>query len=125
VSLDRLTADEASSSAHEGATIAAHVAHLTYGLSLMNRWAAGEHPFESADWAPAWRVGRVSSAEWDSLRNGLRTEVDHWLVALSQPRPMMDVELNGAIASAAHLAYHLGAVRQIHAGLRGPKEGGA
>jgi len=33
------------------------------------------------------------------------------------------VELTGMIASIAHLAYHLGAIRQITRDARGPKEG--
>lgn len=40
-SLDRLDARAASATpADGGASIAAHVAHLRYGYSLMNRWAA-------------------------------------------------------------------------------------
>jgi hypothetical protein len=30
------------------------------------------------------------------------------------------MELNGVIASVAHLAYHLGAIRQIDRAIRGP-----
>jgi hypothetical protein len=48
-SLGRLSAQNASLSREGGAMIAAHVAHLTYGLSLLNRWAAGEEPFQDAD----------------------------------------------------------------------------
>ncbi len=122
-SLDRLTPREASTSASGGASIAAHVAHLSYGLSLLNRWAAGENPFESADWGAAWRLGDVSESEWTHLRADLRTQVDGWLAALATPRDMSDVELNGVVGSVAHLAYHLGAIRQIQAGTRGPRDG--
>ena len=53
-SLDRLSAADASSSAHGGATIAAHAQHLRYGLSLMNRWAReGGDPFADATWDAA------------------------------------------------------------------------
>jgi hypothetical protein len=31
------------------------------------------------------------------------------------------MELNGVIASVAHLAYHLGAIRQIDRSIQGPK----
>jgi hypothetical protein len=34
-----------------------------------------------------------------------------------------DVELSGMIGSIAHLAYHLGAIRQISSDARGPAEG--
>jgi len=33
------------------------------------------------------------------------------------------VELTGMVASIAHLAYHLGAIRQIARDSRGPREG--
>jgi hypothetical protein len=36
---------------------------------------------------------------------------------------VQDIELRGMIASIAHLAYHLGAIRQIAAAARGPREG--
>lgn len=34
------------------------------------------------------------------------------------------VEANGIAGSVAHLAYHLGAIRQIATGARGPREQG-
>ncbi len=121
--LDRLTAEEASRNASEGATVAAHVAHLRYGLSLMNEWADnGGNPFANADWARAWRVDRVTEDEWDELRRGLRVEADRWLEQLGQPREVDVVELNGMIGSVVHLAYHLGALRQIEPALRGPRD---
>lgn len=122
-SLDRLSAEDASESTNGGATIAAHVAHVTYGLSLMNRWAAGENPFGSTDWSVAWKVTTVADAQWARLRHDLREQADRWLHSLASPREISGVEIDGVIASIAHLAYHLGAVRQIQASARGPKEG--
>ena len=124
-SLEQLSAAEASSSSHGGATIAAHVAHVSYGLSLMNRWAAGENPFESADWSAAWRIGPVSDAEWQRLRRELRAEADRQLQALGTSRELQGVELNGVLAEVAHVAYHTGAIRQIQANARGPKHDAA
>lgn len=122
-SLDALSAAEASSSSHGGATVAAHVDHLRYGLSLMNRWAAGEDPFADADWSRSWALGAVDEREWTRLRGALRDEADRWRAALQSPREVRGIELDGVIGSVVHLAYHLGAIRQIHAGTRGPKEG--
>src|SRR4051794_31454642 len=74
-SLDKLSAEEASRSVHDGATIAAHALHLRYGLSLMNRWASeGGNPFADAKWDEAWKLRQVDSAAWDEIRNGLRYE---------------------------------------------------
>ena len=123
-SLDALSADDASRSVNDGATIAAHAQHLRYGLSLMNRWAnEGGNPFADAKWDEAWKTFDVDATEWENIRNGLREEAHRWLQALSSPRDVTDVELAGMVASIAHLAYHLGAIRQIDKHARGPKEG--
>ena len=66
---------------------------------------------------------RVDATEWEEIRNGLRDEAHRWLQALGSPRDATDVELSGMIASIAHLAYHLGAIRQINKQARGPKRG--
>lgn len=123
-SLDKLSAADASHSVNDGATIAAHARHLQYGLSLMNRWATeGGNPFADATWDEAWKTSRVADAEWREIRDGLRAETRRWLAALREPREVMGVELSGMIGSVAHLAYHLGAIRQIDKAARGPREG--
>ena len=123
-SLDNLSAEDASQSVHGGATIAAHAQHERYGLSLMNRWATeGGDPFANAKWDEAWKTSRVNASEWSEIRGGLRDEAQRWLAVLGSPREVNGVELSGMIASIAHLAYHLGAMRQIAASARGPKDG--
>src|SRR5262245_29339573 len=94
-SLDALSAEAASQSTAGGATIAAHVDHVRYGLELLNRWAGGEDPWHSADWAAAWRTTRVTDAEWTRLRAELRAETRRWQDVLRQPRELSGVDLNG------------------------------
>src|SRR5580765_6214121 len=123
-SIDKLDAADASRSTNAGATIAAHVQHVRYGLSLMNRWAAeGGNPFADARWDEAWKISTVDDAQWREIRQGLRDESARWLDALALPRDVRGIELCGMIASIAHLAYHLGAIRQIDRQARGPREG--
>jgi len=121
-SLDALTASAASAARRSGgATIAAHADHVRYGLSLMNRWHRGERdPWATADWTASWTRSSVTEQEWVALRRELQTEARAWLDALRVPRELSDMELNGMIASVAHLAYHLGAIRQIDRSIRGP-----
>jgi len=119
-SLDRLSAADASAIHGQGSSIAAHVDHLRYGLSLMNRWADGENPFDDANWAASWERTTVSEAEWAERRKALRTEAEKWLKALGTPRDVSEIELNGMIGSIGHLAYHVGAIRQMDRRLRGP-----
>lgn len=123
-SLDRLSASDASRSTGSGATIAAHAQHLRYGLSLMNRWAAeGGNPFADATWDEAWKIAVVDANQWAEIRAGLRDETRRWLAVLETPREVAGIEFTGLVSSIAHLAYHLGAIRQINKDARGPKEG--
>jgi len=123
-SLDKLSAADASRSVHGGATIAAHAEHERFGLSLMNRWASeGGNPFADARWDEAWKISTVDEEQWSEIRNGLRDEAHRWLEVLGSPREVRSVELSGMIGSIAHFAYHLGAMRQIAASARGPRDG--
>ena len=123
-SLDKISAADASHSVNDGATIAAHAQHLRYGLSLMNRWASqGGNPFADATWDEAWKTSGVNALAWTEIRDGLRDEAHHWVKALASPRDVTEEQLTGMIASIAHLAYHLGAIRQNSKTGRGPKEG--
>jgi hypothetical protein len=123
-SLDKLSAQNASHAANGGATIAAHAQHVRYGLSLMNQWAAeGGNPFTNAKWDEAWTIARVDASQWDDIRKGLRAETERWLQVLTTPRDVAGIEFTGMVSSIAHLAYHLGAIRQIDKNARGPREG--
>jgi hypothetical protein len=123
-SLDKISPADASRAANGGATMAAHAQHVRYGLSLMNQWAnSGGDPFADATWDKAWKISQVDESGWKEIRDGLGLEAHRWLTALNTPREATDVELTGMIASVAHLAYHLGAIRQISKDARGPTEG--
>ena len=122
-SLDGLSAEAAARPSVPGAaSIAAHVDHLCYGLDLMNRWSDGDaDPWSSADWTASWRRTTVTETEWAALRRRFRETTRRWHKALHTPRKMSALELNGIIASIGHLAYHLGAIRQIDRSIQGPK----
>jgi len=122
-SLDKLSAADASRSANEGATIAAHAQHLRYGMSLMNKWAAeGGNPFANANWGEAWKISTVDDRTWDAIRAGLRDECRRWSSELKTERELAGPALLGTLGSYAHLAYHLGAIRQIAKATRGPRD---
>lgn len=123
-SLDKLSASDASRSTNHGATIAAHAQHVAFGLSLMNRWTAeGGDPYADAKWDEAWKTSVVNESQWTAIRTSLRDEALQWLATLSADREVTTVELSGMIATIAHVAYHLGAIRQIDKSTRGPTEG--
>src|SRR4029453_16487896 len=83
------------------------------------------NPFADATWDEAWKTSAVNDERWSEIRSGLRAEAHRWLAALGSPREVRTVELSGMIGSITHLAYHLGAMRQIATNARGPREGAA
>ena len=50
----------------------------------------------------------------------LRLETEKWKASIAETGDLEGVALNGVIGSVAHLAYHLGAIRQISRDARGP-----
>jgi hypothetical protein len=123
-SLARVSAEEASRAVDAGATIAAHARHVTIGLHLLNRWASdGGDPYADPMWDEAWRISRVTEAEWRATLGDLEREARQWLEILRTPRDVTGRELPGMIGTIAHVAYHLGAMRQIAKSARGPREG--
>jgi hypothetical protein len=97
------------------------VDHLRYGLELMNRWAAGEDPWADADWAASWSRQRVTEEEWRDLRRALASEALAWLDAVKRPRAWNAADAANALGSIVHLAYHLGAIRQVAQAAAGPR----
>jgi hypothetical protein len=95
-------------------TIAAHVDHVLYGIDLLNRWSAGEpNPWANADWGASWKRATVDDAAWRDLLRRFREAVETWSNHVKVRADWSHRAASGAIASVAHAAYHLGAIRQI------------
>jgi hypothetical protein len=120
-SLDAISAEGASRRSQGGASIAAHVDHLRFGISLMNAWSGGANPWDTADFTASWRIGSVSDEQWQDLRSRFRAEAQRWLDAMRGRRELTDEEANILLGAIAHLAYHVGAIRQIDKAARGPR----
>lgn len=99
-------------------TIASHVDHVLYGFTLLNRWAAGEeNPWATADWEASWLRTTVTDDQWRTLRDQLRSATQNWQSHVAARTDWNEISAPGALASAAHTAYHLGAIRQILAAI--------
>jgi hypothetical protein len=111
--VSRVSAEQASREPRVGArTIAAHAEHVRFALHASRRWLTEDAP-PQIDWKQSWLVSQVDEARWDRLRGALRDE----LVALTEAIRRFDrwdeVSMKGAMATVAHAAYHLGAIRQM------------
>ena len=121
-SLAQLSAAEASIRPAGRSSVAAHVHHVTYGLELMNRWAAGDdNAFADATYSKSWERQQVTEDEWRELIRRFEPQARAWMAAIERRAAWDFVSLSGAISSLAHLAYHLGAIRQLLAAASGPR----
>jgi hypothetical protein len=110
--LSELSAEQASRPiVADGLTVAAHAEHLRWSLANLNATTRGAA--WNPNWAESWRVRQVDPTEWDALRSKLRHEYETTLEAMrsldaAHLEPMM---FTGVVATIAHAAYHLGAIR--------------
>lgn len=110
--LEHLNADMASRTSAAGrSSIAAHCEHLRYVLEVMNAWTRGERP--EIDWAQSWQHVTVTPAGWDALRTAIRDEGNRLEVALRERSEWTQRFAQLAINNVAHIAYHVGAIRQL------------
>jgi hypothetical protein len=63
----------------------------------------------------------VDDRQWVELVAGLEREIRNWHEAVALPRAQEHAALAETIGSVVHLAYHLGAIRQIDAAAAGPR----
>lgn len=108
--LDSLTAKQASDPTALGQSIAAHAAHTAYHLEVGVRWARGDKgPY---DWPGSFEPKTVDEASWHTLRARVRAAYAA-AIAVAQTTVHWDEDSAGGLAAAlAHVAYHLGAIRQ-------------
>ena len=113
--LAKLSAAEASRPAG-GTSIAAHVYHVIFGLEVSFASVQGDHA--PRDWRESWRVSTVTEKDWSRLQEDLREKYDELRQAISSHASASAPCLGEAIGAVAHVAYHLGAVRQKVANAR-------
>ena len=113
-SLAALSAEKASARRDGRPSIAGHVQHLRFGLTLLNKWAAGDqHAFAEATFSQSWSHQTVSEDEWRTLRQAFEEQARQWQTQLESPREWDAMALSGFLSSVAHTAYHMGAIRQL------------
>ena len=68
------------------------------------------------DWQESWSVRAVDEAGWARMREQMREKYEN-LRRVIEAQGASGVEaLGGAVGAVAHMAYHLGAIRQKVAG---------
>ena len=109
--LESLTAEEASApSGASGSTIAGQVQHVQSSLAASLRLMKKESA--TRDRTQTWTITRVSDSEWTALRRQLREQYERSLQTIQSRMDWDEETLGAALGAIAHVAYHLGSVRQ-------------
>ena len=93
-----------------GSTIAAHANHLRFALAASAAWIAGDRT--SRDWSESWSMSVVDEKAWRRLQEEIRSGHRDLRRAIESHAASGTEAMGGALAAAAHSAYHLGAIRQ-------------
>ena len=109
-----VTPEEASRrAAPSSGSVAAHVRHVSYYLSVLQQALRGE-TLGKLNWREIWEQDRpVSAEEWRVRVDELRAELASLRALLEAPATWeRDDAVGEMMAVVVHTAYHLGAVRQ-------------
>jgi hypothetical protein len=97
-------------------SIAAHVHHAAFAMAASA--AAIEGDETAVDWKESWRVMTVDADAWKELVSRVGREYQRLRRAFESRASSSDGAFGEAVGAIAHVAYHLGAVRQKIVGLR-------
>lgn len=115
--LQRLNAIQASQDLN-GSTVAGHAAHTAFHLEVIVRWErdGDRGPF---DWKGSFQSAQVDEQEWQVVQMRVRRAYEE-LVAFARTQmgaPASGDATGGLTGGVAHVAYHLGSIRQMVKGL--------
>ena len=109
--LGALDARQASRSRNGHPSIAAHARHMNFHLGVVAEWMQGVRG--KRDWKASFEPGEVNAEEWARLQSQLEESRAEFLRVLKSLPPDTLVSEGAGVDALVHLAYHLGAIRQL------------
>ncbi len=110
--LRRLTAQQASQRYQGHPSIAAHVRHMNFHLKTACQWIAGDRG--RRDWKASFEPQEVTAQGWVELLKEIEDTREEYLRVVRNLPEGRRISESGSLGVVAHLAYHLGAIRQLH-----------
>ncbi|HEY9593541.1 MAG TPA: hypothetical protein VHE79_03630 [Spirochaetia bacterium] len=103
-----------------GSSIAQHVFHTGFALEVATSFMRGEN--RSWDWKASWATQVVDEPGWAAMKERLVSGYRRFRRVIEERALTSPEAASEAIGQVAHVAYHLGAIRQKIAVLRdGPR----
>lgn len=111
--IEQISAEQASTSlVAGGSTIAAHTEHLRWSIDFALAFFDGKIP--APNWAESWKIHVVNDQEWLQLQQNLFASYQKLRKAIAERKDWTDPQLRqGTLALMPHVAYHLGAIKQL------------
>ncbi len=109
--LNSVTAEQASRRPDGHPSIAAHARHMNFHLHVTSEWILGDH--SKRDWNASFEPQTVNEEEWAKIKQQLEASRRELVSVLESLTPERFVEEGAALSAITHLAYHLGAIRQL------------
>jgi hypothetical protein len=106
--IDAVAASYSPSPQHS--TIAAHLHHTVFCLRLVRLRLSGE---ATPDWDEEWAIRTVDDAQWNALIADATSEYEHFMDTSTTPAPDSGEHAEAITDQALHVAYHVGAIRQM------------
>ncbi len=91
-------------------SIAAHVHHVIFGLNASARWVEGDRTTHTG--GESWSVSSVDEPAWTRMREELRAAYGDMEKSIQLYAAVSEESMGGVLGALAHVAYHLGAIRQ-------------
>jgi hypothetical protein len=92
-------------------SIAAHVKHTSFHMNAICAWPRGDH--SRRDWPSSFVLENHDAATWTALLEELKFEYADFQSVIREFASESDEALGGAVGGIVHVAYHLGAIRQL------------
>ena len=109
--LGGINAEQASRRLDGRPSIAAHARHMEFHLRVTGEWIQGDH--RKRDWIGSFEPQTVTEEEWARLKQELEASRAEFVRVLRELSPERFLEEGAGMGAVAHLAYHLGAIRQL------------
>lgn len=107
--LKTISASDASR-AVAGLSIVAHINHVAFGMHAAADWIRGNHT--PKEWKESWTLICVDDQGWIKVQQRLQEAYDDLRQAIAFHSSESVFSFGGSVGAIAHLAYHLGAIRQ-------------
>lgn len=115
--LAKLSASEAGQ-AVSGTSIAAQVSHVIFSMEVSSAFIRGDlNPPGQKRWQHSWQVPELDEVMWTQMQQELRDAYHELRCTIESHAVSQAQSVGGAIGAIAHIAYHLGAIKQKIAAL--------